>query len=139
MHFLRNYSMYNNEIWQCVNILVHNPVKQTINVRIITVIVSKYIKNLHPKRKKKFKQFRPAFLKLWSADHLWSWRSALVVLKKNTEQKLKFKLIAYHTKNENLRVFKWFTAIAFHFSPSTDILLILLPYPYTDCSLYSQQ
>ena len=55
------------------------------------------------------------FLKLWSADHLWSSRSALVVLTKNTEEKFKFKLIAYHTIAENLRVSKLHMAIAFHF------------------------
>ena len=52
MHFLKNYSMYNNEIWQCDhNILVHNPVKQITNIRFIIVMESKCIKNFQPKKK----------------------------------------------------------------------------------------
>ena len=34
---------------------------------------------------------------------------------KFTEEKLKFKWIAYHTIAENLRVWKWHMAISFHF------------------------
>ena len=34
---------------------------------------------------------------------------------KNTEEKFKFKRIAYHTIPENIRVWKWHMAIAFHF------------------------
>ena len=49
---------------------------------------------------------RSAFLKLWSAYHLWSSRSALVVLQKNTEEKFKFQRIAYHNIAVNLRVWK---------------------------------
>jgi hypothetical protein len=58
---------------------------------------------------------------------------------KKTEEKIKFKWIEYHTIAENLRVWKLQMAIVFHFSPSTDILWILLPYPPTDYPLYSQQ
>ena len=75
-----------------------------------------------------------AFLKLWCAVHLWFSRSALVVLQKNTEEKLKFKWIA-----ENLRVWKWHMAIAFPFSPSTGISWNLLHYPSTDFPPHSQQ
>ena len=62
-----------------------------------------------------------------------------MVFKKNTEEKLKFKWIAHQTTAENLRVWNWHMAIVFHFSPSTDILWNLLPYPSTDFPLYSQQ
>ena len=41
---------------------------------------------------------------------------------KKTEEKIKFKLIAYHTITENLTVWKWYMAIVFHFTPSIDIL-----------------
>ena len=40
-----------------------------------------------PPRDKNLKHSRPAFLKLWSADHLWSSRSALVVLQ-NRQKKI---------------------------------------------------
>ena len=48
-----------------------------------------------------------------------------------TEEKIKFKWIAYNTIAENPKVWKWHMAIAFHFSPSTDILWNLLSYPST--------
>ena len=44
----------------------------------------------------------------------------------------------YHTIAENLRIWKWHMAVAFHFSPSTDVWN-LLPYPSTDSPRYSQQ
>ena len=48
-------------------------------------------------------------------DHLWSSRSAFVILQENTEEKFKFKWIAYRTVAENLRVWKWHMAIALYF------------------------
>ena len=36
-------------------------------------------------------------------------------LKKKTEEKIKFKWIAFHAITENLRVWNWHMAIAFHF------------------------
>ena len=56
-----------------------------------------------------------------------------------TEEKIKFKRIAYRAIAENLRIWKWHMAIAFNFPPSTDILCHLLPYPSTDFPLNSQQ
>ena len=53
-------------------------------------------------------------------------------------QKEKSKWIANHTIPD-ISVWKWPMAIAFHFSPSTDILWNLLPYPSTEFPLYSQQ
>ena len=64
---------------------------------------------------------KAAFLKLWSMDHLWSSRSALVVSQKNTEEKVKFKRIVHHTITENLRLWKLHIAIAYNISPSIDI------------------
>ena len=58
---------------------------------------------------------------------------------KQTEEKIKFKWIAYRTIAENLRVWKWHMIIAFYFTTSTDILWNVLPYPSTNFSLYSQQ
>ena len=64
---------------------------------------------------------------------LWSFK------KDRRKNKIQMNCVSHYTLAENLSIWKWHMTIAFHFSPSTDILWNLLPYPFTDCPLYSQQ
>ena len=57
--------------------------------------------------------------------------------KKKTEEKLKFKWIVYHTKISEFENDTWQSFFAF--SPSTDVLWNLLPYPSSIFPLYSEQ
>ena len=112
-------------LWHVITLKCTLP--ETLNVhRLIKDI--KLIK-LKRVQKARTQAFRSAFLKLWSADHLWSSRSVLLVLQTRSKKKIKFKLTACHTIAKISEFVNDALRLPFTFSPSTDILWNLLPSP----------